>query len=100
MSWESETEEKGYNKRLVSLMHARNISEERLAVIAGISSRQVWNIIHGKSSPRMDTVLRICRALHTTPDYLYPMRPVAAVGSDRLFSGRVRRTPLLSDGER
>lgn len=52
------------SKKIAELMQMRGISISKLASKAYMSKTQVHNIISGKNSPRLDTLVLICEALN------------------------------------
>lgn len=73
MGWQVENY-KGYeNKRLIKVMDKQGYNLRTLAEATGISERALWEIMKGRSFPRLDTILIICHTLETTIDSLYPL---------------------------
>lgn len=78
MSWANETSHKGkFNNRLFQFMTSQGWTPSTLSSAAGISERQLWNILHGCSCPRIDTLMRICQVLHIKLDDIYPVKVYA-----------------------
>lgn len=42
---------------------AANISQTKLAILCGISNKQMWNVEHGKNWPSLPVYLLMCRSL-------------------------------------
>ena len=67
----------GENKYLVEMgerisqkRKERNITQEKLAEIVGVSLQTVSNIECGKKAARPENIAKICLALDTTADYV------------------------------
>lgn len=60
----SMTEKKRIGENLIELMKDKGFTQARLAKEAGLTSRQIWNIIHGKQKDiRYETLEKIAKAL-------------------------------------
>lgn len=57
-------------KRIRTLRKAKALSQEKLAENAGISNNYLSNIENNYSIPSLETLLKICSALDTTPNEL------------------------------
>ena len=68
--------------RLRGLRRYRNMSQETLAVRAGISQTQLSKIENYKSAPRYSTAYRLARELDVTPAYLHGLDDYEPLGDD------------------
>ena len=57
---------------IASRRSALGLSQEALAEAVGISRVSIVRIENGDQLPKVETVARICEALHVTPNELYP----------------------------
>ena len=57
--------------RLKALREAKNLSQEQLAELAGLSHSLIAKSESGKNSPRSDALDKLSRALDCTIDYLH-----------------------------
>ena len=57
-------------KRMAARRKELNITQERVAELAGIAHQQYNKAENGKTSLGADTLLRVARALQTSADYL------------------------------
>ena len=81
------------------LEHRRRIglTQAEVAEAAGISDRTYADMERGAVNIRVETMLRICRALHITPDEIFTSRrPEPVIEQDDV----VRRLNALSAHER
>jgi transcriptional regulator with XRE-family HTH domain len=46
------------------------LSQERLALAAGLDRTFVWKVEHGKRNPSLESLFRVAAALRTEPDEL------------------------------
>lgn len=53
--------------RLVSLRESKDLSQDKLAKMAGIDRKTINRIENGHFSPSIDTLFRICKALKVKP---------------------------------
>lgn len=61
-----EAQENIIGKRVREEREARQLSQEKLAAAAGLSSRTVLNIEQGSHSPTMDTLRQLSEALEVS----------------------------------
>ena len=54
--------------KLLAIRRRAGLTQEEAAEIAGLSSRTYADIERGTVNMRLETILRICDALHITPD--------------------------------
>lgn len=54
--------------RLYALRKSEGLTQEQFAEMAGLSDRAYADIERGTVNMRLETILRICSALHVTPD--------------------------------
>lgn len=54
--------------KLLAIRKRRGLTQAQAAEAAELSDRAYADIERGTVNMRMDTILRICRALHVTPD--------------------------------
>ena len=57
--------------KLLALRKRKGLTQAQLAEIAGLSDRAYADIERGTVNMRMQTILRICQALHITPDEIF-----------------------------
>ena len=84
----------GANLRHLSGLH--DVSQRELATYLGLSAQGVWNILHGRSEPRLRTAERIAAAFGIPIDCLFAdtgscLRAAAGVFEHapiRAFAGR------------
>lgn len=57
--------------RLREIRKSRKLSQTELATAAGISGKAYADIERGTSNMRVETMLRICQALHISPDEIF-----------------------------
>lgn len=57
-------------RRLHDRRKQMNLSQEALAELAGITAQTISTAELGKKAMRADTIVRVCRALRVTPNYL------------------------------
>lgn len=55
--------------RIKNAREAKNLSQEQLAEIIGMSNNYISNIERNRSIPSLETLVKICNALDVTPDY-------------------------------
>jgi DNA-binding Xre family transcriptional regulator len=73
MTWSVENYKGQENNRLIVLMTNKGFTLQTLAKESGISEKTLWSMIKGRSFPRLDTILLICKSLNCTMDELYPI---------------------------
>lgn len=59
-----------FNERLKELREHKNLTQEQLAKISGISSRMIQRYEYGTSRPRLDAAEKIAKALNVSTDEL------------------------------
>ena len=57
-------------KRIAKRRKVLNLTQEDVAEAAGLSNNFISNIENNYSIPSIDSLLKICEAIDTTPDYL------------------------------
>lgn len=57
-------------KRIKTIRESKNMTQEELAEITGLSNNYISNIECARSKPSIDTLVKICNAFETTPDYV------------------------------
>ena len=57
--------------KLLSIRKRLGLTQSELAERAGLSDRTYADIERGTANMRIDTALRICEALHVTPDEIF-----------------------------
>ena len=65
--------------KLFALRKKAGYTQEQFAEIAKLSNRAYADIERGTVNMRLETVLRICSALHVTPDYLLTEKDASVV---------------------
>ena len=60
---------KDFGKQILALRKQKNISQDQLAELAGITRNNLSRIENGKYSPGLDILLRIADALKTELKY-------------------------------
>lgn len=58
---------KEFGFHLRKLREARNLSQEKLSMLADISENQIYNIENGKNNPTICTIKQIAVGLEITP---------------------------------
>ena len=56
--------------RVKTAREAKNLTQEQLSEKLGLSNNFISNIERGRSKPSLETLVKICTALDTTPDFL------------------------------
>ena len=64
-------EQKRLNVLMQQRMSEQNLTQERLAEMLNISTRQVNNIVRGKSDPSVRTFVKICAVLKIDINSVY-----------------------------
>lgn len=59
-----------FKRRLLEEMRSHDVDEYELADMLNVSIREVRRILLGHELPKVDILEDICKALHTTPNYL------------------------------
>jgi transcriptional regulator with XRE-family HTH domain len=67
-----ETVLKEFGSRVTKLRLKRGLSQEQLADITGLHRTQISLIERGRRSPRLDTIIRLAKALNINPAKLIP----------------------------
>ncbi len=71
--------------RLLAIRKRAGLTQAEVAEAAGLSDRAYADIERGQVNMRMETVLRICQALHITPDEILTREQESgALGQDEL----------------
>lgn len=73
LGWSAESFKNVENERLIGLMRKKGWSIDRLAAESGVSDRTILSMRKGKYSPRLDSVILVCRALNCTINDVYPI---------------------------
>lgn len=80
--------------KLLAIRRRAGLTQAQAAEAAGLSDRAYADIERGTVNMRMDTILRICRALHITPDeILTESTPSASARQEELFARLESCTP-------
>ena len=66
-------------EKLRTLRKAAKLTERKLAELAGVSQSAVSEIEHGKKSPTLDTLLKLCSALGISVADLFSDQPATPV---------------------
>jgi transcriptional regulator with XRE-family HTH domain len=61
---------KKLGKRIKLAREKKNLTQEQLAEIVGVSNNYISNIERKYSKPSLETLIKICNALEVTPDYV------------------------------
>lgn len=61
---------KSYNKRLKDLREDKNISQQQLAKLMGLSDVTIQSYEYGKSEPKMSTLIKMAELYGTSIDYI------------------------------
>ena len=80
-------------KRLVLLRRQAGLTQAQIAEIAGLADRTYADIERGTTSMRLDTLLRICRALHITPDEILTSEPKESIVRGYDMIARLQKYP-------
>ena len=59
-----------FRKRLKKELETRRITQRYLAQITGLTEVSISRYITGDRVPKANVLLKICKALHVSPDYL------------------------------
>lgn len=62
---------KTIGNKLLAIRKKTGMTQNEVAEIAGLSDRTYADIERGSVNMRIETILRICRALHITPDDIF-----------------------------
>lgn len=72
--------------RLLAIRKRAGLTQAEVAEAAGLSDRAYADIERGQVNMRMETVLRICQALHITPDEILTREQESgALGQEELW---------------
>ncbi|NLM12093.1 MAG: helix-turn-helix transcriptional regulator [Clostridiaceae bacterium] len=61
---------KALGERIAKRRKVLNMTQEEVAEATGLSNNYISNIENNHSIPSIDTLLKICEAIDTTPNYL------------------------------
>lgn len=61
---------KALGERIAKRRKALNMTQDDVAEATGLSNNHISNIENSHSIPSIDTLVRICEAIDTTPNYL------------------------------
>jgi len=61
---------KALGERIAKRRKVLNLTQEDVAEATGLSNNYISNIENNHSIPSIDTLLKICEAIDTTPNYL------------------------------
>lgn len=73
MQWSVEQYKGHENARLIKLMDYQGYTMQKLARESGVSQKALWQVANGRTYPRVDTLLLICKTLNCSIDYLFPI---------------------------
>ena len=57
-------------KNLAKYRKSKGLTQEKLAELSELSNNYISNIENNYSIPSLETLMKLCEALKTTPDYL------------------------------
>ena len=57
-------------KNISKCRKSNGLTQERLAEFTGLSNNHISNIENNYSIPSIETLMKLCEALNTTPDFL------------------------------
>ncbi len=66
-----DAEEATFANRLRSIMETKNVSQEQLALLTGVSQPAISNMLNRKCRPQRRTVVRLAQALEVNEDELW-----------------------------
>lgn len=73
--------------RLLAIRRRQGLTQAEVAEAAGLADRTYADIERGTVNMRLETILRICQALHITPDEILPQeRSAIAVRQEELLA--------------
>lgn len=64
------TDYKKLGIRIKAARESKKLTQEQLAEITGLTNNYISNIERTHSKPSIETLIKICNALETTPDYV------------------------------
>lgn len=56
--------------RIRNARESKNLTQEQLAEMTGLSNNYISNIERNRSIPSLETLVKICNVLEVTPDFL------------------------------
>ncbi|HOQ76471.1 MAG TPA: helix-turn-helix transcriptional regulator [Thermoclostridium sp.] len=65
-----EIDYKALGKRIAKRRKVLNLTQDDVAEATGLSNNHISNIENNHSIPSIDTLVKICEAIDTTPNYL------------------------------
>lgn len=71
--------------RLLSIRKKLGLTQSEVAEIAGLSDRTYADIERGSVNMRVETILKICQALHITPDEILTKEDSLPLQQHELF---------------
>ena len=80
------TDMKQIGEKLYSFRKQIGLTQAELAEAAGVADRTYADIERGTVNMRTETLLRICGALHVTPDEILTERSPAELRQEELFA--------------
>lgn len=75
--------------RLLAIRKRMGMTQAEVAERAGLSDRTYADIERGTVNMRIDTVLRICKALHITPDRILTEENVSVSANQEMLIGKL-----------
>jgi transcriptional regulator with XRE-family HTH domain len=93
VGWSVEQYKGHENARLIKLMDYKGYTMQRLSRESGVSQKALWQVVNGRTYPRVDTLLLICKVLNCSIDYLFPIEYTGGEGSEK--PANVLTNPLL-----
>ena len=57
-------------RRIRQIRKTRDLTQKDLAALVGVSDRHISAVERGRENPGIDMLIRLCRVLEVTPDYL------------------------------
>ncbi len=65
-----EIDYKALGERIAKRRRVLNLTQDEVAEATGLSNNYISNIENNHSIPSIETLMKVCEALETTPDYL------------------------------
>ena len=76
--------------KLLAIRKRMGMTQSEVAEAAGLSDRTYADIERGAANMRLETLMRICRVLHITPDELLTEEPADLSAREDEVLGRLR----------
>ena len=78
----TDEEMRNIGERIARKRGAIGLSQEQFAEVLGLSRAAVGKIERGESAPKADTLITICRVLHSSPNEVLYGSPLVEDGTD------------------